>query len=602
MIDLGSEHVRNKLHEARRECDTRLRGFRQKHVDLVRDYVGNHYGDDSAKWSKRRYIIVNLMFQAADTSQFLVVANRPRCNVNTRLSGLRAFAQHSKITLNGLIEDIHLEEALAEAWLNAFFGMGVMKVFMGDSGEVELEENVYADPGSPFAKSLSLDDFGWDVAAKSWPQVRFAYDYYRVSLDVVRADDSFDAKVRKQVVDQARRDSAEDSGHERLEDLGMDRIDDESDLGETVELVDYWLARDNRIATFARGQETKPLKVVDCTLRTGPYELLGLAMVPDRVMPTSPGMQLKESHDLVASLVRKLARQARRQKNVPVFEPLGEQDALALKGSDDGIWTMVRHLDKIGVFKQGGPDQVNLAFALQMIQQFKESAGNLDAQAGLGPQAPTASQDEMIAGQVGKKIAKWQYRFTRFAGRVCTKLFQLLFADEYSWRSNTVEYADSGVFLPSDLPRGEGGAAWSPDDREGEPDDYQVEVEPYSMPYQSPSQRLGKLLEAVSFLERMRPDIQAAGGQIDVQQLVEDFADLLDLPRLRQIISFVGPPVQQQGGESRQSPHTVRENIRRNVSSQGTPAGQSTQVQQGLLAGAGAGAQEGLGGMEGLLG
>ncbi|MHC4717829.1 MAG: hypothetical protein ACYS5V_12725, partial [Planctomycetota bacterium] len=478
MMDLENPLIRDKLHDARRACDRYLRPFKETNVDLVRDYVGNHYGDESQRDQRRRKIIVNLMFQAADTSQFLVVANRPRVRVNTAQVGLRAFAEHVKTTLNGLIEDIHLEEALQEAWLNAFFGLGIIKTFMGDAGEVELEEDVYADPGTPFAKSLSRDDFGYDVAAKRWGQVRFAYDYYRVSLDIVRNEPAFDSKARKAVVEQSRRQSAEESGHDRLVELGTGQIEDEGDLGDTVELVDYWLARDGVIATFARGQDTPPLKVIDSPLKTGPYRLFGLAQVPDRVMPTSPGQQLKESFNLTSSLVRKLAAQARGQKNVPVYEPLAEDDALNIKGTRDGVWAMVRHLDRIGLFKQEGPDQVNLAFALQMMSQFKESAGNLDAQAGTGPLSDTLGQDRLMQGQVGQKIAKWQYQLNRFTAGVATDLFHLLWQDETYERPNTVEYRDTGIFLPSDKPRSEGGAAWTPDDREGEPEDYDIDIEP----------------------------------------------------------------------------------------------------------------------------
>ena len=86
----------------------------------------------------------------------------------------------------------------------------------------------------------------------------------------------------------------------------------------------------------------------------------------------------------------------------------------------------------------------------------------------------------------------------------------------------------------------------------------------------------------------MQQNLQESGGSIDFQELVEMYADLMDLPRLKGIIKFEEPKGDRPQGTvdmPQKANHTVRETVRRNVPTGGTQASRSTVMQQVLNGG-----------------
>ena len=154
------------------ELSTRaLRPFRQKREKFVRDYVGSHYGSGGSD----REVIMNLMFQTAETYSQSLAANRPRVLITSKHPKLSWFAHHFQMAIGNLIKEIHLEEVLRGAVMDAFFSVGIVKVYNADSGLVELEgEDEWVDPGKPFAENVSLDDFVYDTQATTWRKAKFA--------------------------------------------------------------------------------------------------------------------------------------------------------------------------------------------------------------------------------------------------------------------------------------------------------------------------------------------------------------------------------------------------------------------------------------------
>ena len=133
-----------------------------------------------------------------------------------------------------------------------------------------------------------------------------------------------------------------------------------------------------------------------------------------------------------------------------------------------------------------------------------------------------------------------------------------------------------------------------PEMREGDFLQYNFEVEPFSMNYESPESKIQKLERAMDRLGQLFPIIQAAGGTIDVQQMQRDYAELLGIPELKNWVTFSTPPaIEQPGPASGESPvkpsTTTRNYVRRNVATGGTPQNRSAQSQQAWLSGAGGG-------------
>ena len=86
----------------------------------------------------------------------------------------------------------------------------------------------------------------------------------------------------------------------------------------------------------------------------------------------------------------------------------------------------------------------------------------------------------------------------------------------------------------------------------------------------------------------MLPNIQEAGGMIDAQELIELYAELMDVPRLKNIVKFEEPKQDRPLANPAEPPEkpqvSVRESIRRSVPTGGT-SGARANVMQQVLAG-----------------
>src|SRR5688572_10645139 len=117
--------------------------------------------------------------------------------------------------------------------------------------------------------------------------------------------------------------------------------------------------------------------------------------------------------------------------------------------------------------KTGGIDPQNQAFAVGMMDLYNRSSGNIDGILGLGAQAPTASQEQMIQNRLSSRGASLQYRVLDAAGRLIRGLAHMLWNDKAKSMQLRIPVDGSdGYAIP---------AMWNPDDREGMFSDYEFE-------------------------------------------------------------------------------------------------------------------------------
>ena len=575
-MDPNDKIQRSRLMKAIEISSRALRPFRRKRERLVRDYVGSHYGSSGPN----KEVIMNLMFQTAETYAQSLAANRPRVLITSKFPQYSWFAHHFQMAISNLMKEIHLESTLRQAVMDAFFAIGIVKVYNADSGLIELEgEDEWVDPGKPFAENISLDDFVYDTQATSWPKAKFALNKYRMSYEKMRQDAAFDEKVTKGMQPTSKFSDWDgddmNSGVKNM--LGSDGDPDEYEP--MVDLMDVWLPQENLVVTWPVHNAETPLRVVEWQgPERGPFHILSFGDVPDHIMGISPAMNLKPLSDIINGLLRKQRRQAQRQKDIPFYQAGHHDDAKRIEQASDGEWTRVDNPDAVNVMKMGGVDQQNQAFGMAMTDVYDRMAGNLQAMAGLGPQADTLGQDRLIHGAVSKREANMQYRVVKFTGDLCLDLGWLLWIDQVKQMPMELEIGDQTIQRE-----------WNGELREGDFLDYNFEIEPFSMQYKSPSERLNGLTTFVTQIAMpMQQNLMESGGSIDMQELVEMYSELMDLPRLKSIIQFKQP----KGDRPDPAPdipekanHTVRETVRRNVPTGGTPQGRSHVMQQVLQGG-----------------
>lgn len=578
-MEFNTEGQRGRLMKAIEGSNRALRPFRETRKKFIRDYTGTYYGGGTEMHSDRE-IVSNLMYQAAETYTMALAANRPRILVTSKYPDLSWFSHQFQQATNNLIKEIHLEETLRAAVLEAFFTLGIVKVYTADSGLVELEgEDEWLDPGKPFAENISFDDFIYDTSSPTWSKKRFALNKYRIGVEKLRSEQSFNKKVVNKVLEGYDYKTQHDDQGERPVRL-MNTNGEGDEFNPFIQLMDVWLPHENKVITMCSGKNTEPLRVVDWDgPEHGPFHILNLAAeVPDQILGVSPAMNLKPLFDIVNGLLRKQKRQAQRQKDIPFYQAGSHDDARRLQRADDGEWVQVNNPESVNVLKMGGVDQGNMSFNYAMQELFDRMAGNLQAMAGLGPSADTATQDKLIHGAVSKREANMQYRVVAFTEQICSDLGQLLWNDPFQ---ELPEQREIGSYK-FDI-------SWTPEHREGNFLQYNFAIEPFSMAYKSPSERASGIAQ---FFQQMvlplMPNIQEAGGMVDMQELIEMYSELMDTPRLKEVVKFEKPKENRSPPNPAEPPQkpqvTVRENIRKSVPTGGT-SGARANVMQQVLAG-----------------
>jgi hypothetical protein len=221
------------------------------------------------------------------------------------------------------------------------------------------------------------------------------------------------------------------------------------------------------------------------------------------------------------------------------------------------------------------------AFNVALDELFNVQAGNVRSMAGLGQEAGTATQEQMIQNKSSQVITKMALGVLRFAGEIAEELKQLMWDDKALIQENWVAAGNTGQRVESH---------WNPEKREGKPDNYTVAVEPYSMQYRSPAQKVQQINGVLTQIAPLWPMFQASGAVLDVQRLIHIMADNLDLPEIEQIITFAsqapgGQGQGQLGGDQNtiRSPATTTRNVvRTNVPTGGTAGNRAMMTAQAM--------------------
>ena len=360
-----------------------------------------------------------------------------------------------------------------------------------------------------------------------------------------------------------------------------------------IDLCDIWIPRDQMIYTFPVDPQhpfsgaKKPIAAMPVDdPDAGPYDILSFNDVPENIVPSSPASHLAGLARIINNVMRKQARKAHGQKDIFTYTPAGAADAERVQNAADQQRVAIQEQSEVGVMKVGGVDQALQAFMLGMVQIYDRMAGNLTAMAGLGSQAPTLGQEEMIQGTVSKKEAAMQYRVVDHAVRIIQRLGKMLWHDQAKVIPGSINIPGLEDYPPMD-------ATWIPGEREGQVNDYDISIDVFSMPYQSPTKKFQTMLTLLqNVFIPAAPMMMQQGGMINFQKVAESAAHLLNAPELEQWIEFSGPPPAPKG-EGQEQPgmpdmggmpsSTTRNYVRRSVPTGGSPQNQSTMAEQAWL-------------------
>jgi hypothetical protein len=537
------------------------RPFRENYAAMIEQYVGSEYHKGEIVTGNRPEILTNLMHQTANIYTQNLVANNPRVLISTKHQHLRPFAMRFQQAVNDLAIEINLRSTIRLCVLDAFFLMGIVKVFNGESAKILFGSDNSVDPGQPYAERISPHDFLFDSLATQWRKVGWVRHTYYVNKDALRDSDIYNQKIARKLSPTTNRGS--DHQENRADGLSRDAEENRSEFQPHYRMDEFWIPGSRLVVTYADGDFSKdPIGYSPYNgTEHGPYHILAFSDTPESIYPVAPAMNMLPLHNAINSLKRKSMRQANAQKNVFAYMPSAVKDAENIRNTEDGMMCKVSNIKGVQLFNIGGVDQQNWAFTKSVEEDFNNIAGNPRTMGGLGASEGTLGQERIVQQNISNQESSRQSRVAELTAKIFTDLGMLLWNDQHKTMNMTVEFEDMQL---SDK--------WTPEEREGDFVQYNFTSDPYDMRYRTPTERADDVL---GILERVilpgMQMIQQQGGTVDYQELLTEQGELRQLPRLANILKWNAPPEVERpeasggGPEQRQAANTTRTHIRQNV-------------------------------------
>lgn len=565
------------LRQAMDRCRLALRRPRQERVNMVQEFVGNHWSEEGT----RHIVPVNLIALYVGIVGRTLIPKDPRGLFSTFDQKLRAMVDAEQEWANRQVVKMGLQKQLVRAVTDALFGpVGIMKVALASPQQSQAAGwNLKA--GMPFAERVDFDDFVYDVHARDFSEVTFMGHRTRLPLDAVRDDPRF-SKERKELV-ASYDEPYNQEGDLRVSTLGRTFYDVSSQ--EFVPHVDLWeiyLPQLRLVLTLTdrdgSGEFRRPLLEQEWLgPDRGPYYTLGFQWVPGNPLSKGPVQDLYDMHMHFNAIMRKLMRQAERQKD-NVFVQNNTEDGARIMKANDGEILKVDNPDKIQqVTTNPGPNQANILFGQQTFELFNRQAGNLEMIGGLAPQSRTATQDKMLMQAGTAQIASMQQDTTTFVEEVFHGLC-------WYYHKHPELYMKVPMPIPG-LPEMSITRTVTPADRRRVPyEDLDIRIDVYSMQGQTPETKVRNLTQTLQVIQPYLAMAQAQGVAMDVNALVSKLARLLNLPELLEVLTVQEPMPQPQQGQGPQQgmvqPETTRNYVRESVGEGSRPARQQALMEQ----------------------
>ena len=568
-----------RLRSAITSSRAKMGPFRRERMDGLRQYVGNHYGDEGAK----DRVPVNLLEQMVSIYSRHLAANNPRVLVTTKFDALGPVAADFAQAINMVMQEIGLAQSLRQVIVDALFCMGVLKVGISPERVIEIDGFKH-DVGQPYADHISFDDFVFDMCSTRLDQCDFIGNRYRLPLEYVKESPLFSGAGDLSATPKLTIDQETGEARDQALTLGESGYDGD-EYRDYIELWDIWLPEHNLIVTLPDDDPPSALRIAEWDgPEQGPFHLLSFADVPGNIIPLAPAMVAMDLHDFVNRIYRKTFRQAERQKEILGYQGTATDDAEKAQSAIDGQSIRIEHPDGLNVIRFGGADQVGLASAIHAKDIFNDLMGNLSLLGGLGPQSDTLGQDELLNANASKKIAEMQDRFVTFTKGVVQALAWYEWTEPLRERQLTKSVPGTDIGFS---------VLWAPETREGDFIQYDLDIEPYSMQHTSPATRLNTLLNVFqTVIVPSLPILQQQGGNLNMQELLDLISEYTNIPELRNIVQFQGLMEEDEASmagnatpEVRQAASTTRTNVRVNRPG-ATTGGKDEALMQRLLGGA----------------
>jgi hypothetical protein len=496
-----------------------------------------------------------------------LAGGNPRALVLPGGQGLEAVAYEQTLAINKEADRLNLRRKFRRLVQDALYGIGICRIGMVRSQNIsiheiapELDEEGEVGVGQLEVQVISLESWVHDCQADCLEEREFCGHAYWVDKEDI---DEYLPGVKREDLDVEEKRWIDEHGTEMAGAISRG-VDGEgtSRYRDKYWLWDLWCPKEKVIVTTPVNGTGEIAHVRPWRSRPGgPYLFLYYRELPDQAIPLSIQADLALVHDSLNSTFRKLIDQTRESKTVLGFKPGHEGDAQNILDATSRQAVSMRDPNAVNEFNFNGPDQSLLGMLLQTRELASIIGGNTDVLAGLGAQAPTATQEQMVNQQAGGKIALHEVDTADFQQEVFEAIRWYIYHEQEVPIPLVGEVENTDIRFPTSFNAAK--AEMLP----GTFNAFQLKIEPYTEIYQSPTQRFQSLM---MLWERLiMPAVQAGiiDSTPDINALLGIAAQYLNMPEIKQLLREVSPEEQamMSGGEARQSPTTTRNYIRRSA-------------------------------------
>ncbi len=521
-----------RLAKAIDASDKRFEHYRKHTLALLKEFCGPYYTSRSAQHMKREPVntiatIVAIMIPN-------LAGTRVKSQITTKRAELRAFADLFKLLNDHVLDQIDYAGTFMRVVTSALFGMGITKTILdveplNDDPDFP---NWLQDAGFPYVGQVDSDNYVLDPACTMREACAFEGDKFLIPVKTAVESGEYDVDALKQL-DIAYHNQIADGNTAGIS-KGQGDLEQYEDF---YQLVSVYLPREKMIVTLPsnEGESAKYLKEAAYEgPEGGPYDMLGFYFPPNNALPVPPVSMYFDLHLSLNEMVRKMARQSKRSKDIGLFQLSKTEDAKAIKNSSDGDMIGVSDPKAVGEFHIGGADP-ELYKAVGFVRELLNwVAHNPDSIGGLAAGEKTLGQDEMKLAQAGAVLAHMQATGQKFSKSVLRKV------SWYNWTD-----PQTRVDLVQSLPGGlEISRIWSPDVREGEFPDYQSDVEPFVVSAENPLEQYRRMTQlATQIIIPLADKLMAQGKDVDVAEMIGDMSKSIDVDTSKWITEAPAPVI-----------------------------------------------------------
>jgi hypothetical protein len=340
---------------------------------------------------------------------------------------------------------------------------------------------------------------------------------------------------------------------------------------ERVLLRDVWLPKEKTLITYA----VKSKKILASVTREDdappPYYRLGFIYVPGNLLPLPPVAGWKDLNDVGNAVFRKLGSSADAFKEVLGFNSGDDSNVEAFQQARHGSGIKYTGAEPKRL-TAGGIDRTSLAFYLQVKELQSYFSNGMDSLGGLAPMSSTIGQDKLLADSASAQMRDMTDQTIDFIRDLFKALAYYEWNNPVKKRKLSKPVAGTDINVPVE---------WDQDAKQGEFKDFDIDIDVYSLPDNSPSLQLQKMGVFVQqYVLPFVPAIQQAGGNIEVEKILETAARLANMPEAKTFVSFPDDPVPMQGGGGSQMQYT---GVPGGAGGGGTPSGSQAGPNDGMM-------------------